>query len=75
MEVRVQDIQGKSLVIVNHCHSLNSVDLLHLGQGSDPESNLYFVFTSIISSHTFDCSLLLQAVLFEMANTQCSVYF
>lgn len=29
LEVRVQDIQGKSLAIVNHGHSLNSADLLH----------------------------------------------
>lgn len=62
----MQDIQGKSLAIVNHGRSLNSVDLLHFSQGFDPESNLYFSFISIVSLHDFDCSLVLQSVLFKV---------
>lgn len=59
MKVRVQGIEGKSLAIVNHGHSLNSVDLLHFSQGFDPESNLYFSFMSIVSSYDFDGYLVL----------------
>ena len=75
MKVRVQDIQGKSLAIVNHGHSLNSADLLHFSRGFDPESNLYFSFISIVSLYDFDCSLVLQSVLFKMDYSQCSVNF
>lgn len=74
MKVRVQDIQGKSLAIVNHGHSLNSVDLLHFSLGFDPESDLYFSIISVVSLYDFDC-LVLQAVPFKMDYRQCSVNF
>lgn len=75
MKVRVQDIQGKSLAIVNHGHSLNSVDLLHFSLGFDPESNLYFSIISVVSLYDFDYSLVLQSMLFKMDYRQCSVNF
>lgn len=75
MQVRVQDMQGKSLATVNRGHSLNSVDLLHFSQGFDPASNLYFSFISIVSLYNFDCSLVLQLVLFKMDYSQYAVNF
>lgn len=75
VEVRVQDIQGKSLVIVNRGHSLKSVDLLHFSQGFDPESNLYFSFISTALLYDFDCSFVLQSMLFTLDYNQCSVNF
>jgi len=59
VKVRVQDIQGKSLAVVNHGHSIHSVDLLHFSQEVDPECNLCFSFTFIVSLHDFDYSLIL----------------
>lgn len=75
VKVRVQDMRGKSLTIVNYGHSLNAVDLLHFSQGFDPETNLYFSFISIVSLHSFDCSLFLQSVLFKMDYSQHSDNF
>lgn len=75
MKVKVQDIQGKSLAIVNHGHTFNSADLLHFSQGFDPESNLYFSLISIVSLYDFDCSLVLQTLLFKIDYSPPSVNF
>lgn len=66
VKVRVQGIEGKSLAIVNHGHSLNSLDLLHFSQGFDRESNLYFSLISVVSLYDFNGYLVLWSELFKM---------
>lgn len=75
VKVRVQGIEGKSLAVVNHGHSLNSLDLLHFSQGFDPESNLYFSFMSIVSSYDFDGYLVLWSELLKTAYSQFCINF